>query len=86
MFTPLRRRIPEWIDWRFYRQRYNAERILAVFGTKLRNAVDLDQLSSHLLEVVQESLHPEHVSLWLKRSGHMKSLLHGGIDKNREGL
>ena len=41
MFTPLRRRIQEWIDRRFYRQRYNAGRILAVFGSKLRNEVNL---------------------------------------------
>jgi hypothetical protein len=65
LFQPLRRAIQNVIDRRLYRRRYNAEQVLANFGTTLRNDLDLSQLSERLLEVVQETMQPEHISLWL---------------------
>jgi MFS family permease len=65
LFGPLRRRIQTGIDRRFYRSRYDAERILAAFGEQVRNQVDLAQLSQELTLVVHDALHPAHVSLWL---------------------
>ena len=65
LFSPLRRRIQQLIDRRFYRQRYNAEKILSNFAETARDEVNLDELTAELLNVTQESLQPETVSLWL---------------------
>ena len=74
LFQPLRRRLQALIDRRFYRSKYDAARTLAAFSQTLSNEMNLNQLREDLLAVVQETMQPAHVSLWLRdpkpSSGH----------------
>jgi len=66
LFNPLRRRIQGFIDRSFYRRKYDAAKTLTTFSAKLREATDLDTLTNDVLTVVQETMQPAHVSLWLR--------------------
>ena len=54
------------IDRRFYRRKYDAERTLAAFNATMRDEVDLDKLQAALVNVVQETMQPKVVTLWIR--------------------
>jgi hypothetical protein len=66
LFLPLRRRIQTIIDRRFYRRKYDAARVLAAFGVAARDETDLEQLTAEMLRVVDDTVQPEFVGLWLR--------------------
>jgi hypothetical protein len=68
LFTPLRRRIQKTIDRRFFRQRYDTQKVLHRFADTARNEVELEQLSSQLLIVISETVQPASVGLWLRHN------------------
>jgi hypothetical protein len=70
LITPLRHRLQHLIDRRFYRSKYDAAKIIAAFSATLRNEVDLNTLSEQLVAVVQETMQPARVSLWLPPLEH----------------
>jgi hypothetical protein len=65
LFNPLRRRVQEAVDRRFFRRSYDAERALSAFAAIARTEADADHLTGRLVAVVQETLQPADASLWL---------------------
>jgi len=64
LFNPVRRRVQKQVDRRFNRARYDAERTVAAFAARLKDAVDLDAVRDDLTEVVQMTLEPAHLWVW----------------------
>jgi hypothetical protein len=66
LFNPLKSRLQRFIDRRFFRQKYDPEQVLTEFGGSIRDEVDPETLSQELVAVVQTTLQPERVSLWVR--------------------
>ncbi len=66
LFTPLRRRIQNVIDRRLYRRKYDVEKTLEVFNRTLRDEVDLETLKQSLISVVNDTMQPTKIALWVK--------------------
>jgi hypothetical protein len=73
LFRPGRRRIQQAVDRRFNRRRYDTARTIAAFAARLREQIDLDTLATELVAVVDQTMEPTQVSLWLQPSAHSAS-------------
>lgn len=67
LFVPLRNRIQFLIDRRFNRNKYDAQQVLNDYATTVRDETDLEKLTGRLIEVVNETMQPQSVSVWLPR-------------------
>jgi hypothetical protein len=65
LFLPLRQSVQDAIDRRFFRRKYDAEKVLNAFAATVRDETDLDALTAELVRVIQETMQPEFVSVWL---------------------
>jgi MFS family permease len=66
LFGPARRRIQAFLDRRFFRRRYDLDRTLASFTSRLRDEVDLEQVRDHLVATVHQTLAPSAASVWMR--------------------
>jgi phosphoglucomutase len=66
---PLRGQVQRMVDRRFNRARYDADRMVAAFAARLKDAVDLDAVRDELASVVYRTLEPAHVSVWIRERG-----------------
>jgi hypothetical protein len=67
LFQPLRRRVQETVDRRFYRSRYDSARTVDAFSARLRDQVELDAVRADLVGVVHETVRPAHAGVWLRQ-------------------
>lgn len=66
LFNPIRRRVIHWVDRRFYRARYDAEQVLAEFGDRLKDQVDLDRLAEDSIAVIRQTVKPSSAGVWIR--------------------
>ena len=66
LFNPLRLRIQRWIDRRFFRQKYDVTQALENFSTAARRDVALEHLTANLEKVLQQTVQPQQVSVWIR--------------------
>jgi hypothetical protein len=67
-FQPARHRIQQVVDRRFNRGHYDAAETVRTFGAELREHVDLTTLTIQLAAVIDQTMHPSHMSLQLQPS------------------
>lgn len=72
LFVPLRDRVQSVIDQRFFRRKYDAQQVLTGFAQAARDETDLEKLTRQLVRVVDETMHPATVSVWIKKMGGRK--------------
>ena len=66
LFNPLRRRVQGWVDRRFNRQRYDAQRVMDGFAYSLRDRVDPEEVMTGWVEVVSSTMQPDSIGMWVR--------------------
>lgn len=66
LVRPLRNRIQSTVDRRFYRRHYNAGTEIDRFAARLREQTDLDALTQDIRAVIQDTMQPSHISVWVR--------------------
>jgi hypothetical protein len=66
LFNPLRNRVQAAVDRRFHRQRYDSGRLVAGFGGRMRDQVDLSTVRRELRATTVEALEPATTGVWLR--------------------
>ena len=69
LFSPLRSRVNDFVDRRFYRRKYDAQQVLIDFAQTTRNETHLDSLTGELIRVVAKTLQPERINVSLRATG-----------------
>jgi small-conductance mechanosensitive channel len=69
LFNPLRKRIQDSVDHRFNRSRYQRQQVVDRFTVELRDQTDFDQLTAGLGAVVESTLHPMSLGIWISERG-----------------
>lgn len=68
LFNPLRLRVQEWIDRRFYRSRYDAGRIVTAFARIAQNEADLSLVTAEMMNVIRDTVQPTFAGFWLSHT------------------
>ena len=70
LFVPLRNRVQGEIDKRFNRRKYDSQQVLNDFANTVRDETNLENVTARLMQVVDETMQPQTVSVWLKKDEH----------------
>jgi hypothetical protein len=67
LFGPVRARVRTIVDRRFYRSRYDAQRTVEAFATRLRDEVDVEAVGRALEDASGLAVQPASVVVWLRK-------------------
>jgi hypothetical protein len=73
LFNPIRRRVQGWVDRRFNRSRYDAEKVMERFAGSLQGQVDSEGLVDGWVEVVSRTMQPASVAVWVRAEDRLRN-------------
>lgn len=75
-FSPLRQTIQNFVDKLFFRNRYNFRQVISRFSSKARETIDISDLVDSYADLVDQNLHPKHLSIFVRDSQSNSLRLH----------
>jgi hypothetical protein len=66
LFNPVRRRVVGWVERRFNRSHYDAERVIDAFTTSLRDRVDALEIVEDWRRIVVATMAPTAAGVWVR--------------------